>query len=311
VRALITGAGGFVGPHLVDHLRRQGDVVVPVDVGNGPDLRDHRAWAALVRSERPEVIFHLAGLSDVGASWHDPQATFEVNLMGTVSVLEAARLAGTGRVVVISSAEVYGVVATDELPIVEDHPLVPSSPYGASKQAAEDVARQYHRGHGLETVIARPFNHIGPGQSTRFAAPAFADQIAAAERRGGPATLRHGDLTPERDLTDVRDVVRAYRLLAESGRPGEVYNVCSGRSTSMATVLETLLELTGAAVTTETDPARIRPVEVPVQRGSPARLAATTGWRPTIDLRASLSGVLDDARRRHGVGLRAGTGPIG
>ena len=298
MRALITGAGGFVGPHLADHLHRAGDEVSPVDVAGGPDLRDPKGWIEVVGDVEPEVIYHLAGLSDVGASWEDPHRTFEINLLGTVAVLEAARLAGTRRVVVISSAEVYGVTEPGDQPIGEDRPLRPRSPYGASKQAGEDVALHYHRAHGLETVVARPFNHIGPGQSPRFVAAAFADQIARAERADGPVPLRHGDLTPERDLTDVRDVVRAYRLLADAGRPGEVYNVCSGRSTSIAALLERLVSLSGAAVEPEPDPARFRPVEVPVQRGSFARLEAATGWRPTIDLTTSLADVLDDARRR-------------
>lgn len=306
MRALVTGAGGFVGPHLVGHLEAAGDAVVGLDVDHGPDLRDHGAWLDRVADERPEVIYHLAGWSDVGGSWNDPRSTFEINVVGTVTVLEAARLAGTARVVLVSSADVYGSVDPSELPIDEDRPLRPGSPYGASKQAAEDVAAHYHRARGLDIVVVRPFNHIGPGQSTRFVAPAFADQIAAAEAAAAPAVLRHGDLTPERDLTDVRDVVRAYRLLAEHGRAGRTYNVCSGRSTSMAALLETLLSLSDAEVSTEVDPERLRPVEVTVQRGSYQRLAADTGWAPTIDLRTSLADVLTDARRRRGVGLRVG-----
>jgi GDP-4-dehydro-6-deoxy-D-mannose reductase len=311
MKALVTGAGGFVGPHLVDHLEATGDAVVALDVADGPDLRDHQGWIDRLAAEAPDVVYHLAGWSDVGGSWHDPRTTFEVNVMGTVAVLEAARLAGTGRVVLISSADVYGSVDPAQLPITENQPLRPGSPYGASKQAAEDVAAHYHRSRDLAVVIVRPFNHVGPGQSTRFVAPAFADQIAAAEAAGAPAVLRHGDLTPERDLTDVRDVVRSYRLLAEHGRPGVAYNVCSGRSTSMATLLDTLLSLSDAEVATEVDPERLRPVEVTVQRGSFERLADDTGWAPSIDLRTSLTDVLDDARRRRGVGLRVGPDSIG
>lgn len=312
VRALITGAGGFVGPHLVDHLQSCGDEVVPIDVDNGPDLRDRQGWADTVAGVAPDTIYHLAGWSDVGGSWTDPFATFEINVMGTVSLLEAARLAGTGRVVVVSSADVYGTVRPADLPITEDHPIRPRSPYGASKEATEAAALQYHRGHGLDVVIVRPFNHIGPGQSPRFAAPAFADQIAAAEAApgSGPVPLLHGDLSPERDLTDVRDVVRAYRLVAEAGEAGECYNVCSGRAVTMADVLDTLLGLSPAPIEPRTDPARLRPVEVPALRGSFDKLAEATGWRPTIDLDQTLGEVLDDARGRHRPGTDEPDAPV-
>ncbi|MEM9566579.1 MAG: GDP-mannose 4,6-dehydratase [Actinomycetota bacterium] len=304
MRALITGAGGFVGPHLADHLRASGDDVVPIDVDNGPDLRDRLGWADTVAGVGPDVIYHLAGWSDVGGSWQDPFTTFEVNVMGAISVLEAARLAGTGRVVLVSSADVYGTVGAEDLPITEQHPVRPRSPYGASKEATEAAAAQYHRGHGLDVVVVRPFNHIGPGQSPRFAAPAFACQIAEAEASdsGDPVPLRHGDLSPERDLTDVRDVVRAYRLLAETGEAGQTYNVCSGRAVAMHTVLDTLLALSPAPIRPEVDPARLRPVEVPALRGSPDKLAEATGWAPGIELDQTLREVLDDARNRVGGG---------
>ncbi|MEL6984482.1 MAG: GDP-mannose 4,6-dehydratase, partial [Actinomycetota bacterium] len=146
MKSLITGAGGFVGPHLVDHLRSCGDEVVPVDVDNGPDLRDAAGWADTLAGVAPEVVYHLGGWSDVGGSWTDPYATFEVNVLGTISVLEAARRAGSRRVVLISSADVYGAVAAENLPITEEHPTIPSSPYGASKQASEAAALQYVRG---------------------------------------------------------------------------------------------------------------------------------------------------------------------
>ncbi len=312
VKSLVTGARGFVGPHLIDHLRSCGDEVVPVDLDRGPDLRDGAGWVDTMADVGPEVVYHLAGWSDVGGSWNDPYTTFDVNVGGTVSILEAARLAGVRRVILISSAEVYGAVPPDRLPITEDHPLVPGSPYGASKQAAEAAALQYHRGHGLDVVIVRPFNHIGPGQSPRFAAPAFATQIAAAESTAPgetPPPLRHGDLSPERDLTDVRDVVRAYRLLAESGEPGECYNVCSGRSTSMSQLLATLCSLSTTSIETEVDVARLRPVEVQAQKGSPAKLIAATGWEPTTALDQTLGDVLDDARQRQRTAGGSGTGP--
>jgi GDP-4-dehydro-6-deoxy-D-mannose reductase len=302
MKALVTGAGGFVGPHLTAHLQACGDDVVPLDLGTGPDLRDSDAWAAAMREHQPDVVYHLAGLSNVGESWNNPIATFEINTMGTISILEAARQAGTPRVVLVSSADVYGTVTPEMLPLTEEHRAQPRSPYGASKQAAEAAAQQYWRGHGVHAVVARPFNHLGPGQSPTFAAPAFAGQIAEAER-DGLTELRHGDLSPHRDLTDVRDVVRAYRLLAEQGDAGEIYNVCSGHTVSMQQLLDAMLSLSTASINQVVDDSLIRPIDLPVLRGSFAKLRAATGWEPAIGLEETLAAVLADARERHGVGL--------
>ena len=302
LKALITGAGGFVGPHLARHLRTAGDEVVCFDLESGPDLRDSEAWIAAIGDHQPDVVYHLAGWSDVGGSWHDPITTFEVNTMGTISILEAVRQAGAGRVLLISSADVYGVVTPDVLPLTEEHPVRPRSPYGASKQAAEAAALQYRRGSGVDVVVARPFNHLGPGQAPRFVAPSFAAQIARAES-GGSRRLEHGDLSPHRDLTDVRDVVRAYRLLAEQGESGEIYNVCSGRTVSMQELLDALLSLSEVRVEQAVDPALVRPVDLPVLRGSFAKLRATTGWEPEIHLDDTLASVLADARNDQRLGL--------
>ncbi|MGI9598030.1 MAG: GDP-mannose 4,6-dehydratase [Acidimicrobiales bacterium] len=302
MKALITGAGGFVGPHLTRHLTEAGDDVTTRDLGSGPDLRDTAGWVDEVANTEPDVIYHLAGWSDVGGSWNDPVTTFEVNTMGTISILEAVRRHGSGRVVMISSADVYGIVTPDVLPLTEEHPVQPRSPYGASKQAAEAAVQQYWRGHGVDAVIARPFNHLGPGQSPQFAAPAFAAQIAEAEN-GGSTELRHGDLSPHRDLTDVRDVVRAYRLLAEGGEAGQVYNVCSGQTVSMQHLLDALLSLSSVPVDTGVNPELMRPVDLPVLRGSFAKLRAATGWEPEIHLDETLTSVLDDARQRLRIGL--------
>lgn len=297
MRALVTGARGFVGPHLVDHLKQLGDEVIAMDLASGPDLRDTDGWVERIARSDPEAVYHLAGWSDVGGSWNDPITTFQVNTMGTISILEAVRRHGSGRVIMISSADVYGIVTPDVLPLTEGHPVQPRSPYGASKQAAEAATLQYWRGHGVDAVIARPFNHLGPGQSQQFVAPAFAAQIVEAEN-GGSTELRHGDLSPHRDLTDVRDVVRAYRLLAEQGEAGQVYNVCSGQTVSMQHLLDALLSLSDAPVKQSIDPALMRPVDLPVLRGSYAKLRAATGWEPEIHLDETLASVLDDARRR-------------
>lgn len=295
--ALITGAKGFVGPHLAAHLRDEGDEVTAIDLDDGPNLLDSPAWIDFVGDLKPTVIYHLAGWSDVGSSWKSPTLTQRVNAEGTLNVLEAARLAGTQRVVVISSADLYGMVDPKDLPLTEDAPIQPRSPYGASKQSAEAIASQYVRGWGLGVVIARPFNHIGTGQSVQFAVSAFADRVARCERDGG-GTVTHGDLSARRDLSDVRDVVRAYRLLASNGTPGQAYNICSGSTISMQEVLQLLIDLSDVEVQTELDEDLLRPVELPVLLGSHARLTADTGWAPTIDLSESLGNVLADARQR-------------
>ena len=298
MRALVSGAGGFVGPHLIRFLRAAGDEVVGLDKSNGPDLLDAEGWSRVVAAEQPEVIYHLAGWSDVGASWDRPIVAFQVNALGTMSVLEAARSAERPpRVVFVSSADVYGTVAPADQPITEEHPIQPRSPYGASKQAAEALCQQYHRGRQLDVVVVRPFNHLGPGQSARFAAAAFAAQIAEAEQRGG-GELRHGDLSARRDLTDVADVVRAYRLVAERGSPGEIYNVCSGTTASMEEVLAQLIERAEVPITCSIDPARLRPVELPILQGSHHKLTEATGWRPERTLERTLADILDDARAR-------------
>jgi GDP-4-dehydro-6-deoxy-D-mannose reductase len=194
-------------------------------------------------------------------------------------------------VLVVSSAEVYGVVDPSQLPLGEGTPTAPASPYAASKLAAEDVTLQAWRGYGQPVVVVRPFNHIGPGQSPNFFVPALAKRIVEARRSGAPS-LRVGTLTTRRDFTDVRDVVTAYRLLMERGVPGEIYNVCSGRDVAMSEVAAQLLELAGADLMLETDPALVRPVDVPVLRGDAGKLRDATGWEPVIPLATTLADVL-------------------
>lgn len=297
MRALITGATGFVGPHLAAHLAEQGDDVTGVGHHDGPDLLDQAGWVQRVGQTAPDVIYHLAGFSDVGRSWKQPLESFRMNAEGTFSVLEAARANDVGRVVVVSSADVYGIASPASLPLTEDAPLQPRSPYGASKQAAEALAQQYSRGWGLDVIVVRPFNHVGPGQSPNFFAPAIATKIARAELAGG-GEVSHGDLSPERDFTDVRDVVRAYRLIATSGRNGATYNVCTGRAVAMSTILDALIDAAMVPVSTVPDPELVRPVDLPVLRGSFEQLHRDTGWEPSIDLDTTLADVLSDARSR-------------
>jgi GDP-4-dehydro-6-deoxy-D-mannose reductase len=289
MRALITGGKGFVGQWLAAHLKDHGDEVAVIDIET--DVADGTAVRRVMHDVAPDAIYHLAAMTHVGESWEDPSQVLRVNVLGTAEVLAAARTRPDARVLVVSSAEVYGVVGPEQLPLGESTPTAPASPYAASKLAAEAVALQAWRGYRQPVIVVRPFNHIGPGQSPNFFVPALAKRIVEA-RRSGAGSLRVGTLTTRRDFTDVRDVVAAYRLLIERGSPGEVYNVCSGRDVAMSEVAMELLALAGADLTLETDPALVRPVDVPVLRGDAGRLLAATGWQPTIPLATTLADVL-------------------
>jgi GDP-4-dehydro-6-deoxy-D-mannose reductase len=290
VRALITGGKGFVGQWLAAHLKDRGDEVAVIDIET--DVADGAAVRRVMADVVPDAIYHLAAMTHVGESWENPSQVLRVNVLGTAEILAAARsIESTPRVLVVSSAEVYGIVTPEQLPLGEDTPVEPASPYAASKLAAETVALQAWRGYDQPVVVVRPFNHIGPGQSPNFFVPALAKRIVEA-RRSGARSMPVGTLTTRRDFTDVRDVVVAYRLLIERGEPGGVYNVCSGRDVAMSEVASRLLDLAGADLILETDPSLLRPVDVPVLRGSAARLQAVTGWRPQIPLATSLADVL-------------------
>ena len=290
MRALITGGKGFVGHWLAAHLKDSGDEVVVVDVET--DVSDGAALRRVVADAVPEAIYHLAAMTHVGESWDNPSEVLRVNVLGTAEVLAAARaLAHPPTVLVVSSAEVYGVVSPEQLPLGEDTPTAPATPYAASKLAAEAVALQAWRGYRQPVIVVRPFNHIGPGQSPNFAVPALAKRIVEA-RKSGASSLRVGTLTTRRDFTDVRDVVVAYRLLILHGTPGTTYNVCSGRDVAISEVADDLLALAHADLELVTDPDLVRPVDVPVLRGDPGLLQAATGWAPSIPLATTLADVL-------------------
>jgi GDP-4-dehydro-6-deoxy-D-mannose reductase len=294
LRAFVTGATGFVGTHLVAHLRAAGDTVVAPGVdGDEPlDVVEPDAVRTRIADARPDAVYHLAGLAAPGASWDDPERYAIVNAVGTLSVLEGAAAAGAQRVVVVGSAEEYGIVAADGPPITEEAPLRPDTPYAASKVSAEFYALQAFLGRGLGVLRVRAFNHTGPGQSDRFVVSALARRVAVAERGDDP-TITVGNLDAVRDYTDVRDVVVAYRLLVERGEPGEVYNVASGRGVTVAHVAETLLGRATRPLTLTVDPALVRPVEVPRLVGDPSRLRAATGWSPRYTLEQTMTDVLE------------------
>jgi GDP-4-dehydro-6-deoxy-D-mannose reductase len=218
-----------------------------------------------------------------------------VNVEGTANILDAARASGVGRVLVVGSSEEYGKIDDDGERLREDSPLRPITPYGASKVAASFLALQAWLGRELETIRVRAFSHTGAGQSDRFVVPAFAQRIVAAERTNAPA-IKIGARSPVRELSDVRDVVRAYRLLVEHGAPGDVYNVCRGTGVSIGEIADGLVERAGGRVAVEVDETLVRPVEVPRLVGDPTKLVAATGWQPEFSLDDTLDAVLDHAR---------------
>lgn len=288
MRAYVTGAAGFVGGWLVRLLREAGDEVHMATV----DVTDPGAVAAELAGVRPDAVYHLAALAAVGASWQDPFDTVRVNVLGSLAVLDAARrLDDPPRVLLVSSADVYGRTGHTG-PITESVAVRPDSPYAASKAAAEVIAAQHVTAYGLPVVVVRPFNHIGPGQADGFLVSALARRIAIAERDGLDA-VAVGNLTAERDFSDVRDVVAAYRMLIERGTPGEVYNVCSGVARSVQWVADTLVAAARRPMRLAVDPALLRPVDVPLLVGSSARLRAATGWRPVHDVATTVVEVLD------------------
>jgi GDP-4-dehydro-6-deoxy-D-mannose reductase len=299
VKALVTGAAGFVGRHLVSHLEAKGDVVVGIDREQGVDLLDAAALTAAIENAQPVAVYHLGGWSDVGASWEQPLATFRVNAEGTLNMLDACRTAGVERVLVVSSADVYGKVSLSELPLTEESPFRPVTPYAASKIAADELGLQAWLGYGVEVLRARAFNHLGPGQTSRFVCPAIAERIALNELVG-QEVVPVGNLTPRRDFTDVRDVVRAYRCLVTDGEPGEAYNVCSGRDIAISELADRLVAMAARPMRLEGDPALQRAVDVPVLRGDYTKLHKATGWDPEIDLDQTLADVLEEWRDRVG-----------
>lgn len=309
MRVFITGATGFAGSHLVELLLEQGhqilalvhpatshqdlpshDLVRPI----AGDLLDPDGLARSVADARPDIIFHLAGQAYPARSWIEPAQTIAVNTGGTANLLRAAAEYGRPRVVVVTSAEIYGPISASDLPLTESTTPHPRHPYGVSKLAAGQLARAYWERYGLPVVEARPFNHIGPHQAAGFVVPDFASQLAAIRLGRAEPVICVGNLEPERDFTDVRDVARAYWQLAEKGLPGEAYLICSGHSVSIRQLLDTLIELSGVEVQVETEQRRINPVDTPCLYGSYAKIERDTGWRPQIPLRQSLADALAD-----------------
>jgi len=299
---LVTGAAGFAGQHLAHLLAAEGPVVGWYRPGTDhPDvagvswtaveLLDRAAVAAALRDIAPSNVYHLAGVPHVGDSWAYAEETLAGNVVGTLNLFDGLREAGLApRVLITGSATIYRP-STEAL--TEDAPIAPNTPYGTSKLAQEMVALDAWRDHAIPVVITRSFNHIGPLQSPAFAAPGFARQLARIEAGLMPPTLMVGNLEALRDLSDVRDTVRAYRALMLSGRPGTCYNVCSGTAVSMQALLDGLRAHVRVPVTVTEDPARMRPADTPIVLGDRARLTADTGWEPAYPLATTLADLVE------------------
>lgn len=316
MRAFITGTTGFVGGHLTEYLLGLGDTVVGLSThGQWPAALAHlgprvqldacdlatepeETLADRFLRTRPDVIYHLAAQANPQASLVNPRATWAMNLGGTLNLLEALRRAQLQpRVVLIGTGACYGDPGPEHLPITESCPLRPNSPYAASKAAADLLGIQHALAHGSNVTIVRPFNHAGPRQSPQYVLASMAFQVAEVEA-GRRDRVEVGNLDVVRDFTDVRDIVRAYRLLALKGRSGEVYNVGSGRDHKLADLLDVLRSQARVPIAARVDPARLRPVDLPRLLVDPAKLQRETGWTPQRTIEETLRDVLDDARNR-------------
>ncbi len=313
MRTLITGINGFVGGHLSELLlQMSGWEIWGVDRATTalPSIRQHVHFVSadlcnadavrhVIDQAQPQVIFHLAGQTFVPESFKNPAATMHTNITAQLNLFQALiEQCLKSRVLVVGSYEEYGMIRPEDVPINEQTPLRPTSPYGVSKIAQNMLALQYHISHQLDVVRVRPFNHIGPRQSDRFVASSFAQQIARIEQGVQPPTVNVGDLSPRRDFTDVRDMVRAYVLAVESGIAGEVYNLGSGNPVTIQTLLDILVASSTAAVEINPDPERMRPVSVPVVACDASRFRTHTGWHPAIALETTLHDILEDMRER-------------
>lgn len=315
LRALVTGVAGFAGSHLAEFLLSRGAEVhglvmpgsslenldeIQRDPRRAERLRINEAdivhgecLVGILADIRPDEVYHLAAMSSVRRSLADPGETFRVNTLGTRNLLEAIRQAGISpRILVVSSAEAYGESANLPRPLREDDPLLPVSPYGASKAAAEVVAWRYGGQGGLHVIRVRPFPHTGPRQSPQFVFPDWARQLAEAELGRRPPRLRVGNLEIRRDLSDVRDVVAAYVLVLERGEAGAVYNVCAGRVYTLQEVLAVMTGLTRLQVEVVTERERLRPQDLPALVGTAEALHACTGWEASSPLTRTLGDLL-------------------
>ncbi len=313
MRALITGVAGFVGGHLAEAILAKpewevwGAIIAESDRANviagvqtlTTDLREPEQARVLVETARPDAVFHLAAQAFVPLSWADPWGTYETNIRSQLNLLEALnRLNPAARVLVVSSNEVYGYARAEDLPLSENAPLRPNSPYSVSKLAQDFMGLQYFLDRQLPIIRVRPFNHIGPRQNERFVAPSFAKQIVEIERGLREPVLRLGNMAAQRDFSDVRDIVRAYILTIEKGEPGEVYNIGSGQAHSVREMLDLMLAHSPVRIKEEIDPAKFRLSDTPISFSDPTKFKRQTGWEPRFSFEQTCVDILNDWRER-------------
>lgn len=305
MKVFITGINGFVGSHMSEFLlakdyevsglilernkiEKISGVIDEIHLYEG-DVKNYGLLKDILAENRPEEVYHLAGLSHVQHSWKNEWETYKVNFLGTYNLLEAIKeLRLNTKVLIIGSSDEYGRVPQDKLPIQEDYPLMPLSPYGVSKACQELLALRYARSEGIHVVAVRAFNHTGSRQEPYFVCSDFAKQIAEVEKGLRGSVIYVGDLSAERDFTDVRDVVEAYYLLLKEGESGDVYNVCSGKGFSIKWVLDRLLTLTEIIINIKEDPKRLRPVDITMRIGDNRKIKEATGWQPRVPLERTL-----------------------
>ena len=314
-KVLITGITGFVGSHLAEYLLDKnfevyGTVRWRSSLDNiknikdnlkliDADLRDSHSTQKMIKEVMPDYIFHLAAQSFVPTSWHAPQETFVTNVIGTINLFEAIRNSNIDpKIQVAGSSEEYGMVYENELPITEEKPLRPLSPYAVSKVAQDKLSYQYNKSYGLKIVVTRAFNHTGPRRGEPFVTSNFAKQIAEIENGKREPVINVGNLAAKRDFTDVRDIVKAYYLSLQKCDFGEAYNICSKKTRTIQSILDILLGMSTAKINVRTDPTRLRPSDVEVLLGDCSKFKKKTGWKPIIPIDKTLNDLLDYWREK-------------
>lgn len=310
MKSLIIGGAGFVGAYLIRHLQETGQRVFVTKMQGEEmeafgadvydlDILDKGAVVHLLQTVRPDYVFHLAAQSSVALSWKNPQLTIDVNIKGVVNVLDAVReLEERPRILLIGSGEEYGPIRPEDLPVTEDVAANPGNIYAATKVCQNMIGKIYADAYGLNVMMVRAFNHIGPNQAPLFVVADFCKQTAEIEAGMKEAVLKVGNLSAKRDFTDVRDVVRAYGMLIEKGEPGETYNIGSGHAVAVEEILNLILSMAKKEIQIETDPSKFRPIDVPVIEADTEKVRRATGWIPEISLEETIQETLDYWRRK-------------